>query len=622
MSLKSKSLIFLSIFFLTILLLAGCGEEGPSQTANVIGSVADISLNPISGATVVIGSSSTTTSYDGSFSLDRVQSGNVTLSVSAPGYISVTKIINVKPMTTNYIEKVILQTRDSKSTDVGSDGGIVSSTDGLISVSIPSGALSSSTSIVVTNCSLLSLPYPLPDGYKLIYLAYISPSDLSLTTPATLYIPLQSELPVYFFSFGGTSWNELGQGSESSDKISISITKFGWIAAAVKMSAYGSVTGKVLSSAGGAIAGADILTSYKIAITDSSGNYTITNLPPGSLTITASKTSYSSNSVNVIVKSSETVAASDIVLSPASTTGTINGKVLSLNSSEPIQNARIVAGAKTVYTDSLGNYSISGLGIGTVKVDVYAYGYLNETDLITIPSSGIATKTFRLQQVSVSEFYDDFETDKSWTTTGLWQRVNNSTLVKNTLSPTYVLFPAGDDGSLPSAKSGSYTYWFGKSDTGSYINEQSPSDTSLSGGTSTFPYVRGDLISPQISLVGFSTVTLSFWTWWEIEGRDPKLFDKMDLKISEDNGATWTTILSLNPDYSKTTDVEKGYSSSGFFSIPVWTKNVVDLTNYAGKNIRLCFSFDPGDVNSNGFRGWFIDDVSISKDAILPSSKK
>lgn len=618
-----KTLFILIVTASILTLMSGCGEEGPAQTATVIGSVADINLNPIVGATVVVGSTSTTTISDGSFILERLLSGTVTLSVSAPGYISVSKTVELFPMKTTNIGKIILETRDSKSTDVDIDGGNVLSSDGKIVLTIPSGALSSTSSVTVTNCNLLSSPAPLPDGYNLIYLIYISPKDVSLLLPATLSIPLPTEVPVYFFRYDSTQWLNLGEGKISSDRVEISISKFGWFAAAVKFSSYGAVTGKVVSTTGSAIAGADVIAGTRITVTDTLGTYTITNLPVGTLTIQASKTGYSSNSINVMIKNAETTTASNIVLSPlSSTTGTISGKVLSLNTSSPIPNARVVAQGKTVYTDSRGDYTISGLSIGNVTVDVYAYGYLNDSAVVNIPSTGSAYKTFRLQEVSVSEFYDDFESDKGWAATGLWNRVDNTTLTKNTLVPDYITLASGDDGSLPQAKSGSHTFWFGKSDTGSYINQQLPTDTLLSGGTSVFPHLKGDLVSPSISLIGFSTVTLSFWSWWEVEGRNPKLFDKMEVKISIDNGSTWTTLLTLNPDFSRPEEIDKPYSSAGYFTKPVWVKNVIDLTPYAGKNIRLCFSFDQGDLQSNGFRGWFIDDVTISKDPIAPSAKR
>jgi thermitase len=72
----------------------------------------------------------------------------------------------------------------------------------------------------------------------------------------------------------------------------------------------GSITGKVTDSAtGSAIAGATVSDGTRSAITDASGNYAISSVPPGSYTVTASKDGYQASSLSVSVVSGQTAVA-------------------------------------------------------------------------------------------------------------------------------------------------------------------------------------------------------------------------------------------------------------------------------------------------------------------------
>lgn len=599
----------------------GCGgDDGPSQSATVSGTVANTSLSPVSGASVTVAGVSSTTGSDGSYTLERVTSGVQNIAVSASGYVSVSKSIDVAPMVTTYVPKIVLEDRDSRSTEIGSGGGEAASSDGNITLSIPAGALTSTVSVVVTNCDLLSVPYPVPSGYKLVYLAHLSPADTVLLTAATLYIPDPLESPVTFYHFNSSTsaWDSLGAGVSASGKTSISLTKFGWIAAVVPLASPGSITGKVVSSAGGGVAGADVRTGSHITVTDASGNYTLSNLAEGAVSVTASRTGYSDGSVSVTVVAGTAVTAANIALSPVAAYGSVSGKVLASVGDAVIVGARVTTAGKTAYTDSNGNYSISGLTPGTVTVIVYASEYMNKSESVTITAGGTASQDFRLAAVTVSDFSDDFETDKGWTATGLWHRVDNTTLTYNTLHPTYVTLP--DDGALPSAHFGNWSFWFGKADTGSYIGERDTLAPNPSGGVSLTSQ-SGSLESPSISLAGYSEATLAFWTWWEVESRSLSSsgtsFDLMAVYVSDD-GSSWSEIGRLNPDYSSAiSDIP--YSSGGYNKSGIWVKQQYDLTPYVGDNITIRLYFSSVDRNSNGFRGWFIDDVSISEDAITPA---
>ena len=77
----------LAVGMVTSILATGCGESdpgGPAATAIVTGVVRTSTGSVIQGATVSVGSSTTTTGADGRFEIRNLQLGSVTISTSAP----------------------------------------------------------------------------------------------------------------------------------------------------------------------------------------------------------------------------------------------------------------------------------------------------------------------------------------------------------------------------------------------------------------------------------------------------------------------------------------------------------------------------------------------------------
>jgi hypothetical protein len=72
----------------------------------------------------------------------------------------------------------------------------------------------------------------------------------------------------------------------------------------------------------------------------------------------------------------------------------------------------------------------------------------------------------------------------------------------------------------------------------------------------------------------------------------------------------------LNPLNDVDGESWKPYSSGGLAQPMVWINHIFDLTNYVGNTVHLGFYFDSGDDLYNGFRGWFIDNVSVTGSAL------
>ncbi len=106
--------------------------------------------------------------------------------------------------------------------------------------------------------------------------------------------------------------------------------------------------------------------------------------------------------------------------------------------------------------------------------------------------------------------------------------------------------------------------------------------------------VAGLAISPVIVLPDAAPLTLSFSTLIATErGAD-------HLEVLVDDGATRTAVLSTVTDTLT-------FSTGG-----TWRRITADLTRYAGKEVRIVFSF-MANSSSNAFEGWYVDDIEVTQ---------
>ncbi len=211
-------------------------------------------------------------------------------------------------------------------------------------------------------------------------------------------------------------------------------------------------------------------------------------------------------------------------------------------------------------------------------------------------------------------FSDDMESGiNSWTSTGFWHQKSypSGTCIISDINPILVSLP--DDGCLPTAYSGVTVWWYGEDVTGTFIGSDynDTTQTTQNGGTSTNPN-NGSLISPTIDLTGASAATLYFLSWYEIEGVDVHAYDMMRVYVSTDGGTGWTLLGSINPINDVNGESFRPYSSGGLGQVGVWTTQQFDLSNYIGYSVMVKFEFRTEDHLYNGFRGWLIDDVSVT----------
>ncbi len=108
---KTKCMILMTalVAFMAVMLLAGCGEEGSTDSSNEIvkGVVVDLAGRKIAGATVSINATSTddddyevTTDDDGAFKITNIPQGTWTLTVVSTGYNDLDLSVDVEDGTT------------------------------------------------------------------------------------------------------------------------------------------------------------------------------------------------------------------------------------------------------------------------------------------------------------------------------------------------------------------------------------------------------------------------------------------------------------------------------------------------------------------------------------------
>ena len=164
-----------------------------------------------------------------------------------------------------------------------------------------------------------------------------------------------------------------------------------------KTSATGTISGHVTnSSTGAALAGATLSYSGGSTTTDSSGNYTLSNVPAGSVSITASLTGFASQTSSVTVSSGATSTLNFSLAPSSSSPGTISGRVTNSSTGAALAGATVSYSGGSTTTDSSGNYTLSNVDVGTVSVTASLTAFTSQTNAVTVSSGATSTLNFSL----------------------------------------------------------------------------------------------------------------------------------------------------------------------------------------------------------------------------------
>lgn len=174
-------------------------------------------------------------------------------------------------------------------------------------------------------------------------------------------------------SYGTLSTVTSGQLGQTLDLGTLSLTKS-------QGATTGTIKGVVTDAATAQpLAGVSVsATGATPVLTDASGSYQLSNVPPGLVTVSASLSGYATAS-----GSANLVAGGVMIFSPALSSGTaqgatLSGTVTSGATGAPLSGVTIsVSGAATAsaVTDAAGNYQVAGLGSGAVTLTATLGGY-------------------------------------------------------------------------------------------------------------------------------------------------------------------------------------------------------------------------------------------------------
>ncbi len=157
----------------------------------------------------------------------------------------------------------------------------------------------------------------------------------------------------------------------------------------------GVISGQVTdSSTGAALAGATVGYSGGSVTTDGSGNYTLSNVAPGTYTVTASAAGHTSRSSMVSVTSGNTTTL-NFQLTP-NVPGAITGQVTDSSTGVAIVGATVSYSGGSTTTDSSGNYTLNNVAPGTYTVTASATGYTSLSSTVSVTSGITATVNFQL----------------------------------------------------------------------------------------------------------------------------------------------------------------------------------------------------------------------------------
>ncbi|HPT72019.1 MAG TPA: choice-of-anchor J domain-containing protein, partial [Candidatus Cloacimonadota bacterium] len=360
----------------------------------------------------------------------------------------------------------------------------------------------------------------------------------------------------------------------------------------------GFITGTV-TAGGNPLAGATVHATdgTQTATTDASGVYHLNYVPAGTHPVVADKHGYTPVTQNVTVTEGNTVTQNftlallpqvtvtgHVVANTAPTVG-IQGATINLTGYEPYSGT----------TNASGDFSITGVFANqTYNYTVAATGFQPTTGQVVVGSTNVNMGTLMVTEVMFPAS-QVVATDNGSNVGLVWQAPNPNAI---TVTEDFegATFPSEGWTQVITETGAANTYgvyptWcrFGNV---ALTPAVPPHGGAYQGGL-WWSYNHQDewLITPQF--VCPPSASVNFWTWVEQGSTNG---DHYYVKISTDNGSTWTVLW----DASALPALENAYVSP--YSI--------DLGSYSGQQVKLAWQAVDGDGQGLWYI-WFIDDIYI-----------
>ncbi len=375
----------------------------------------DFAGQPVSGLSVKVGSKSAEFS-NGAYTVSELSEGSYTLTMSSAGYKSFSRDFSIS---SSYSQANLGYHYALKSSGSYVIKGAVSNENGM---GVPGVAVSFTYGSAVTGeDGSYSISFSEPGNYtasfqKTGYLDVTRNFSISDSSPfANLDVKIVTGYTVSGYVYGADSRGLEGvtvqvggktgttnaqgsytitgiqsdgahtlkfskDGKSTERSLNISAGTFGYNMGTIYLVDGYLISGSVYDLFNEPVAGIQVSTGGKTAVTNAEGIYQITVPEVGSYTVTISQSGYKSVSTSVsLYQNTPSVAARSMYAISLTEGYRIEGRVMLLNGSIPYSNALVEVGDKTARPDTDGNFKIVGLvepGTYAMKVTVEGDGYV------------------------------------------------------------------------------------------------------------------------------------------------------------------------------------------------------------------------------------------------------
>ncbi len=143
----------------------------------------------------------------------------------------------------------------------------------------------------------------------------------------------------------------------------------------------GTILGRVTNASTGAgIAGASVSYSGGSTTSNTSGNYQLSNVPPGDHRVTAAKNGFANAEHNALVTAGSNVTLNFSLAAP----GALSGRVTDATNGQALTGVTVAANGSSVLSNASGDFDLTGLAAGVVQVSFAATGFHSQDRALTI----------------------------------------------------------------------------------------------------------------------------------------------------------------------------------------------------------------------------------------------
>lgn len=323
-------------------------SSAPVTNGTVTGTVTNTSGAPVGGASVTSGGNGAITGSDGAYSI-AAPAGSATITAALGGYQSASTTVSVTAGVSTAAPTLQIQPINPGNVT----GNVVDSNNAALSGATVTAAGLTTLTAANGSYALNNLP------------AGTTTINASLTG----------------FQSGSASVTVVTATTTSAPTITL-------------VSGSGTITGIVQSSSGTAISGATVGYGGGSTTTNSSGGYTLTGVPTGTVQLVASASGFQSVTQSVTVNGGATSTA-NFTLIPV-TAGSVTGKVTNISNGAILAGATVTWSGGSATTNSSGIYTMTNVTAGSQNITASASGYLPRTSAVTVASGATVTLNFQL----------------------------------------------------------------------------------------------------------------------------------------------------------------------------------------------------------------------------------